>query len=373
MDNPTKIPVQKINSLSSLRFIAASMIVVHHSRGMLWLTPDTFKNIPLDHAVSFFFVLSGFVLTHVYLSRSFSAVPFYMARFARIWPLHVFAFLTLLIVCPYLIKAPSAVPLAALNLSLVHSWIPIGQAFFSYNWLSWAVSVEVFFYLVFPLLIKDFERTWIYKLCGSLLLVTLLMAVCHYVALPPYSQDTMNKISSTGVLYINPLSRLFEFVLGMSTALLWKTYSHRITLSPSAGSLLEISALCGVMLSLYYSLPLLAAVYGFIGPVVCEYLSHTLSALPIAALIFVIALQKGALSSLLKFRPLVLLGNASFAIFLFHQIILRFYLAHAEYFHPLPIPLLYVFFWVFLILFSLTVTYVVERPAQRFITNITNT
>jgi peptidoglycan/LPS O-acetylase OafA/YrhL len=259
------------------------------------------------------------------------------------------------------------------NLALVHGWIPVQKIYFSFNWLSWAVSVEAFFYLAFPLLINNFDRTWKYKLLGSLLLVTLLIAFCNYTTLLSSGQVATDKISSTGILYINPLSRLFEFVLGMSTAHLWKMYGKRIKLSRLSHSLLEICALCGVMLSLYYSLPLLAAVYGFIGPVVYEYLCHTLSALPIAALIFVMALQKGILSSLLKFRPLVLLGNASFAMFLFHQIILRFYFAHAEYFHPLPIPLLYLFFWIFLILFSLTVTYVVERPAQRFIISITNT
>lgn len=53
----------------SLSFIAVAMIVVHHSRGVLWLTPDFLRHFALDQAVLFFFVLSGFILTYVCLSK----------------------------------------------------------------------------------------------------------------------------------------------------------------------------------------------------------------------------------------------------------------------------------------------------------------
>jgi len=173
----------KIDALTSLRFIAVAMIVVHHSRGVLWLTPDFLSHFVLDHAVSFFFVLSGFVLTYVYprLTGPLSIKKFYVARFARIWPAHVVAFVALfMIFLPwsyYSIIQPRNMMLAIANLLLVHGWYPAMEVFFSFNQVTWAVSAEVFFYLIFPLLIKGFEKTWIRKLLFSLLIMLALISV----------------------------------------------------------------------------------------------------------------------------------------------------------------------------------------------------
>lgn len=337
----------KISCLTSLRFIAATMIVVHHSRSMLWLSVDDFRGIPLDHAVSFFFILSGFVLAYKYprLDRA-SVARFYLARFVRVWPLHFCAFLVLVAMYwPYSWEfIRKDFPLTAANVLLVQGWIPIKEVYFSWNWLSWAVSAEVFFYLLFPVLVRGFERTWKYKLCGSLLLVAILVALCNYTAPPADIQ--------TGILYINPLSRLFEFVLGMATALLWREYGGKVNPQGMKGSLLEAGVFCGTIASIYYASSLIA-ICGFMGSAGREYLSHTSSALLFAALIFVMANQSGVVSKILQFKPLVLLGEASYVIFIFHQVILRCYKENTAMF-SLPEPILYVIFWVILVTFSVT-------------------
>jgi peptidoglycan/LPS O-acetylase OafA/YrhL len=54
---------QKLDALTSLRFFAAAMIVVHHGHrvfGSMGLA----ESLPLDQGVSFFFVLSGFILAY---------------------------------------------------------------------------------------------------------------------------------------------------------------------------------------------------------------------------------------------------------------------------------------------------------------------
>src|SRR5260370_9304602 len=87
----------KLDALTGLRFFAAFAIVIHHSRGT-FLTADRLSDWPLDSAVSFFFVLSGFVLTHVYpqLPSREHIGKFLFSRFSRIWPVHLFSlFLTL--------------------------------------------------------------------------------------------------------------------------------------------------------------------------------------------------------------------------------------------------------------------------------------
>src|SRR5271156_303732 len=57
----------RIDALTSLRFIAAAMIVVTHSVTIFSMDPTgNIAKLPLSQGVSFFFVLSGFILTYVY-------------------------------------------------------------------------------------------------------------------------------------------------------------------------------------------------------------------------------------------------------------------------------------------------------------------
>jgi hypothetical protein len=56
-------PNAKLDSLTTLRFFAATMIVLAHAQNTFKCLGSVGKNIVLDHCVSFFFVLSGFILT----------------------------------------------------------------------------------------------------------------------------------------------------------------------------------------------------------------------------------------------------------------------------------------------------------------------
>jgi peptidoglycan/LPS O-acetylase OafA/YrhL len=58
----------KLPALTSLRFIAAAMILLHHTRDLLSSDTSWALHWHLDHGVSLFFVLSGFILTYSYPS-----------------------------------------------------------------------------------------------------------------------------------------------------------------------------------------------------------------------------------------------------------------------------------------------------------------
>ena len=252
---------------------------------------------------------------------------------------------------------------------MIQAWFPWADIFFSFNWLTWAVSVEVFFYLLFPMIIINFEKTWPIKLVAALLMVVGLVILCNVTKLPSYSIAAPDAISSTALLYINPLCRLFEFVVGMCVALFYKKYSEQFKLvGMPVGTLFEILAFSVVISTVYYS----ASVHvlaRFIGLGGSEYLYHAGSCLPFALLIFIMALQKGLISKVLRTRIPLLLGEASFSVFLFHQIILRYYSVNAALFSSVPQPFLYALFWVFLLMISFVVLMFIERPCRRLIIN----
>ena len=157
-------PAADLPALTSLRFLAAGMIFVFHLREYApsaWavaIGPATY------HGVSFFFVLSGFVLTHVYGGREVSVGRFWLARFARIAPLHLATLLLLVAVIPlpYAVGQRLAFGEATLALALktamLDAWVPIRAIQQSWNNVSWSISAEMAFYAAFPFLLAAMLR-----------------------------------------------------------------------------------------------------------------------------------------------------------------------------------------------------------------------
>jgi peptidoglycan/LPS O-acetylase OafA/YrhL len=65
----TAVRLQRIAALTGFRFFAAMAIVLLHLKGLLWLPSTAFGMLPLHQGVSFFYVLSGFILQHSYGNR----------------------------------------------------------------------------------------------------------------------------------------------------------------------------------------------------------------------------------------------------------------------------------------------------------------
>ncbi|GJL96545.1 MAG: acyltransferase [Hyphobacterium sp.] len=148
-------------SLTRLRFFAALWVVFYH-----WREP---WSVDVDSVTAFFemgrfgvdlfFILSGFVLAHVYLAAReegrFDFLRFILARFARIYPLHVatIALLALAALGASVIGAPfnpQDFPLADMpaNFLMVHAWGFAPNP--GWNGPSWSISAEWFAYLAFP-------------------------------------------------------------------------------------------------------------------------------------------------------------------------------------------------------------------------------
>ena len=90
---------KQLPALTSLRFFAAAMIVIHHTAFYFKIWEPLANEFILTQGVTFFFVLSGFILTYTHskLSGTSESLKFIWARIARVWPAHIFVMIAFII------------------------------------------------------------------------------------------------------------------------------------------------------------------------------------------------------------------------------------------------------------------------------------
>lgn len=357
--------VADLKPLTSLRFFAAMMIVAWHANNsfswpIIRSLPDT-----LVHGVSFFFVLSGFILTHVYTSKPFPGYrQFMLARWARLWPSHI-----IMIVLLVSFVAPGSITFEGtgffnkwvtlgFHVTLTQALVPFVFYLFSWNGVSWSISTEMFFYLAFPFLLKRIETTWPWKLGVSALLVVMFYGGCRFLELP--ITGDLTELTVYSATYANPLTRGFEFCLGMSAWVLWSRVVRNTELSTLRWSLIETILIIGLILWLwngYY-----VARSSTENRYIVEYMKNSGSSWIFAIVIIALASGRGLVGKLLSFRALVYLGEVSFAIYMVHSILLKVIVTRLPNFHPS------VFEFLALLLVAASILhFAVELPAQKLI------
>ncbi|MFF9868718.1 acyltransferase family protein [Streptomyces sp. NPDC013953] len=242
--------------------------------------------------VSFFFVLSGFVLA--WSARPGDRAPaFWRRRVARIYPVHlVTAAVTLLLAFTVLpgLRPRDGYGEVVANLLLVSAWRT--EWWQAVNPVSWSLVCEAFFYAAFPALLAVIRRLG----AGALHVVAALSAVT--VMSVPGAESAWH----LGMAFNFPPARLPEFVLGMALARLvalgrWHGPGPGASLAVTVAGYLLVPELRGAYAS--------ATVLGF--------------ALLIAA--GAVADVRGT-PSLWRGRRLVRLGEWSFAFYMVHVLVL---------------------------------------------------
>jgi peptidoglycan/LPS O-acetylase OafA/YrhL len=161
----------QLPSLTSLRGVAAIWVVIYHYSVQCFPSLDVIGYTHLFHkgylAVDMFFMLSGFVLTHVYHRKFLDDVNgnyrgFVVARIARIYPLHLLILLLFVATAVaanwsgyFSIRSFGKIPMQGsesvtaffANVFLVQG-LDAGRL--SWNYPSWSISVEFMAYLLFP-------------------------------------------------------------------------------------------------------------------------------------------------------------------------------------------------------------------------------
>ncbi|MYW64727.1 acyltransferase family protein [Streptomyces sp. SID8379] len=207
----------RLDSLTGLRFLAAFAVFTHHftgasAAGGVAHAPLLFPYSTMGvYGVGFFFVLSGFLLAWGHRSGTPARV-FYRRRAARVLPLHLAATLPCLWVFHVWGGVPWDLPSLLASLVLVQTWFPGVVPMFPGNGVSWTLSVEAFFYLLFPLVIRG-----AYRLRTRTLLA---LAAAGLVAMWGVNRWASTHLSPFHAEWLmrHPLARLPEFALGLALA-----------------------------------------------------------------------------------------------------------------------------------------------------------
>jgi len=316
----------RLPALTSLRFFAAFHVVIFHFQAMqIFIGPAWFQKLSSIGyvGVSFFFVLSGFILVYTYAGRPIVLKNFWRARFARIYPSYAFSLLVtapfffyavLTMNIPFFVWAKAHLKLAsALVLSLLQAWVP--PAALTWNAVAWSLSVEAFFYVLFPFLLLVLVRRsqpQLLLIAGASWLTSLVFSG-SYVVLNP---DRLSIVNADvlgafwlNALKFNPLARLPEFLLGMACGFLFLRSRRESKLA--------------LPLVLFGIAALIVVVY-FSALIPYPILHTALLAPAFAAIVYGFALRPNW-GAILENRWLVLCGDASYSLYLLHSMIVGMY------------------------------------------------
>ena len=299
-----------IRTLQSLRFFFIILVVLSHYIGSSF-------DFGGECGVSFFFMLSGFVLSLAYSERItkglFSTTPFVVKQWIKIYPLHILTFIVMFALDIRLEKYCDITAVIA-NILLLQSWVPADSFYFVANSPSWFLCDILFFYVVFSSLNKYILRSDNRKLL-AISLVVILLYICLMAVLPTYLVNP--------ILYANPLTRLLDFIVGI---ILYKLYvsDNGIALRDKLNgksfltvSLMELSVILLVVITaiLYPHLPQRVRTVSIFW-------------LTIPLFIYFFAMtdkHSGVISKFLQVKTMLWLGNISFCIYIIHVPVLRIF------------------------------------------------
>jgi peptidoglycan/LPS O-acetylase OafA/YrhL len=289
----------ELRNLTSVRFVAAAMVVLFHIRDSL---PAIVVNGAVEIGyvgVSFFFVLSGFILAYNH-SASLPDREFWKARLARIYPVYLVG---LLLSLPFfaVLAVRGEVSWGALvaALLLVQAWVP-GFAL-ALNAPGWSLSDEAFFYAMFPAVMHRLRGMTVRGAVWSgaaAWIAGLAVPVVYLAVSGGRDIGAMDHGFSVQAVKFGPPGRLGEFIAGMAAGVVFL----RLPRTSRPALTLAAAAVVAVLVSLASRIPYLVLHNGLFAPA-------------FVALIFGLATTD---VPLLASRVFVRLGEASYSLYILH-------------------------------------------------------
>jgi peptidoglycan/LPS O-acetylase OafA/YrhL len=199
-----------IQTLQSLRFVFIMLIVLSHIIGKSF-------DFGGECGVSFFFMLSGFVLSLAYGNQvtegRFRTRKFMLRQLLKFYPLHLLMLVAFVVLDARLGNYYDWQHLVP-NILLLQSWIPYEEYFFVANGPSWFLCDILFFYSVFSLAYRLLNRLGVTHLLVLGAVVAVLYGLLAF-SIPLW------KVNS--ILYVSPATRLIDFCLGILLCRLYRS------------------------------------------------------------------------------------------------------------------------------------------------------
>jgi len=343
-----------LRALTSIRGIAAWLVVLYHIRLSMNWAPDTLIAVFAKGylAVDFFFLLSGFVLWLTYADQLHQgggggAARFLQRRVARIWPLHLLmlagaaCFATALAVTG---RPNAAYPFGELPLHilLIQSWGLTDEL--HWNDPAWSISAEFAAYLAFPVLATAVD--WRRLPDWGLVAIGLAPLIALWLLFAGLGHATLGQ----DITHLGVLRCLAEFTTGTVVCALWQRWRDR--------PMLPALSAAGIALAIGTA---------WIAGALPEPLAVPVA---FAALLLALALSAEWRSNPLNGRVVHYLGEISYATYLSHFLLfVAFKLAFVDDPRAVP-PGLIALYLALVAAASVVLYHVVERPAQRLINRL---
>ncbi|PZT74844.1 MULTISPECIES: acyltransferase family protein [unclassified Streptomyces] len=311
--------LSRLPSLTGLRFPAALLVFLYHAAlpipALRLLQDDSVVGdfyLLAGQAgglgVTFFFVLSGFVLTWS-VRKQDTARAFWRRRFVKIYPNYVVAWVLAMVLFA---SAYTSTGTALANLLMVQVWSPDFNTYFSVDPPSWSLGAEAVFYAAFPLLNNAFRRIapahLKYWIIGAIVVVVATPALAYALLTntPGIPGGETSSVVQYWVAYVLPPVRIVDFALGMLVA-------HAV----ANGRWRDIGmAWSGLLLVVGYTLTAYV-----------PYLYGQRAACVVPVVLLIAAAARADVEnrpSPFRNRAMIWLGEISFAFYLLHFVVLAY-------------------------------------------------
>jgi exopolysaccharide production protein ExoZ len=304
-------------NIQVLRCFAAMGVVFHHLQARFSATLDTpFVGYFGIAGVDVFFVISGFIMFHATRSGTRTATGFWLDRAIRIAPLYWIATLMVIGLMQVGVSADGATAISVGDFIASLAFFPEvradGMPFPALD-VGWTLVYEAWFYLLFGLtfFLKSQAR--------ALAVLTLVFVVCAALRL------TVSNLPFALGYYFQPIT--LEFAAGGGLALLWR--SHAVQSLSS-----NVARTWGWLLLVVGTVSLLAMGWREGWRLNTEFeLRLLVLGLPAAMIVAGVLLLEKA-GRVWTSPVLLLLGAASYSIYLFHQFVVTLMLGVGQAMSP---------------------------------------
>lgn len=297
------IKTKKLPALQGLRVLATLGIFLFHS-GIL--IKGTFP-------VTFFFMLSGYMMYYTKYDKITIGMGF--KKILKMYPLHIITFLVSFFVGNVLANYDKIyiIKTSILQIFLLQSWFT--EYRFSFNGLSWYLSITLFLYLISYPLVKFVNKInkHVFWLTITILLIVIL--------------NIYDGFNAESLLYTNPLYRVLDFFLGMLIANIFVSNKGINFKKPNV---IEIIILVWFIAQYVISLFIEAQCPGYYS-------------LLFAVALYVFSKGDGVIFKILSFELFDKLAKYTFEFYMIHELVLRVFrkiFDNEEMFYPIRLLLI---------------------------------